>query len=110
MLPWVFTGICISALRKSTSLYFCTWSICFSFRETFLVIFSFAVMWFGLFFLNVNAAKKDLFFTCLKRKETQNVSFAISLYLISIQHAWNTLPYYLSVLSLSFKLQSDNVN
>ena len=60
MVPWVFTGICISALRKSTSLYFCTWNICFSFRETFLLSF-FAVMWFGLFFLNVNAAKKDLF-------------------------------------------------
>ena len=39
MVPWVFTGICISALRKSTSLYFCTWSICFSFRETFLLSF-----------------------------------------------------------------------
>ena len=37
--------------------------------------------------LNVNAAKQDLFFTCLTRKETQNVSFAISLNVISIQHA-----------------------
>ena len=35
----IFTGICILALRKSTSLYFCTWNICFSFRETFLVSF-----------------------------------------------------------------------
>ena len=55
-------------------------------------IFSFAVIWFGLFFLNVHAAKKDLFFICLKRKETQNVLFAILLYLISIQLVWNTLP------------------
>ena len=39
MVAWVFTGICISALRKSASLYFCTWSICFSFRETVLVLF-----------------------------------------------------------------------
>ena len=58
---------------------FWTWRICFSFRETFRVCFPFAVVWFGLFFLNVHAAEKDLFFTCLKRKETQKVSFAISL-------------------------------
>ena len=61
-------------------------------------------MWFGLFFLNVNAAKKDLFFTCLKTKETQNVSFAISLYLISIQHAWSTLPSPILPFGLVFKL------
>ena len=61
-------------------------------------------MGFGLFFLNVNAAKKDLFFTCLKRKETQNVSFDILLYLISIQHAWKTLPSPILPFGLVFKL------
>ena len=35
----IYWNLHISALRKSTSLYFCTWSICFSFRETFLVSF-----------------------------------------------------------------------
>ena len=117
MVAWVFTGICMSTLRKSTSLYFCTLSICFSFRETFLVFFLLLVC--GLdYSFKCKCGEKGLFFTCLKRKETQktqNVSFAISLYVISIQHAWNTLPsptpgYYLSVLSLSFKLQSVNVN
>ena len=67
---------------------------CVSFRETFLVccIFSFTVMWFELFFLNVNAAKKDLFFTCLKRKKTQNVSFAISVYYMDESVLLGTKP------------------
>ena len=46
-----------------------------------------------------------LFFSCLKGKETQNVSFAISLYFISIfQHAWNSLPSHILSFSLVFKL------
>ena len=72
---------------------------------TYLFLFLFFcryVVW--IILLNVNAAKKDLFFTCLKRKETQNVSFAISLYVISIQHAWNTLPSPILPFGLVFKL------
>ena len=41
------------------------------------MLFSFAVTWFGLF-LNANAVKRDLFFPCLNRRETEKVLFAIS--------------------------------
>ena len=61
------------------------------------------VVWIIRFKRN-EAKKKDLFYTCLKRKETKNVSFAISLYLISIQHAWNTLSSPILPFGLVFKL------
>jgi len=71
------------------------WGICFSFRETFLVTFLSLLC-------GSDYSEKGSFFTYLKRKETQNVSFAIFLVFLR--------PHYLSVLSLSFKLQSVNVN
>ena len=68
------------------------------------------VVWIILF--KWNEAKKDLFYTCLKRKETKNVSFAIRCIslVFSTRGTLFLRPYYLSVLSLSFELQSDNVN
>ena len=90
MVAWVFTGICISA------------QVCIFAGGVFF--FLFVVTWFGLLFLNVNAVKKDLFFTSLKRKETQNGSFVISLCVISIQHVWNTLPSSILPFGLVFKL------
>ena len=47
----------------------------------------------GLLFLNVNAAKKGsiLHINEEKRNAQQSVCYN-SIYLISIQHAWNTLP------------------
>ena len=47
-----------------------------SVRPFLYLFFCCYVVW--IILLKVNAAKKDLFFTCLKRKETQKVSFATS--------------------------------
>ena len=112
MVPWVFTAICISPLRKSTSLYFCTWNILFFFPWNLSCIFSFAVMWFGLFFLN-EMRRKRIFSTHVwrerKRKTSRLLYRCISL-VFSTRGTLFLRPYYLSVLSLSFELRSDNVN
>ena len=112
MVPWVFTAICISPLRKSTSLYFCTWNILFFFPWNLSCIFSFAVMWFGLFFLN-EMRRKTIFSTHVwrerKRKTSRLLYRCISL-VFSTRGTLFLRPYYLSVLSLSFELRPDNVN
>ena len=41
---------------------------------------------------------------CLKREEMQKVSFAVSLYVIGIQHAWKTLASPILLFGLVFKL------
>ena len=75
-------------------------------------IFSFAVMWFGLFFLN-EMRRKRIFSTHVwrerKRKTSRLLYRCISL-VFSTRGTLFLRPYYLSVLSLSFELQSDNVN
>ena len=112
MVPWVFTAICISPLRKSTSLYFCTWNILFFFPWNLSCIFSFAVMWFGLFFLN-EMRRKRIFSTHVWRERKRKTSRLLYRYISLVFSTRGTLflrPYYLSVLSLSFDLRSDNVN
>ena len=112
MVPWVFTGICIEALRKSTSLYFCTWSVSVFLSLRCFLYLSIRRYVVGIILLKVHAAKKDISFTCLKRKETQKVSL-LYCYISLVFSTCGPLylrPYYLLVLSLSFKLQSDNVN
>ena len=75
-------------------------------------IFSFAVMWFGLFFLN-EKRRKRIFSTHVwrerKRKTSRLLYRCISL-VFSTRGTLFLRPYYLSVLSSSFELQSDNVN
>ena len=75
-------------------------------------IFSFAVMWFGLFLLN-EMRRKRIFSSHVwrewKRKTSRLLYRCISL-VFSTRGTLFLRPYYLSVLSLSFELQSDNVN
>ena len=75
-------------------------------------IFSFAVMWFGLFFLN-EMRRKRIFSSHVwrerKRKTSRLLYRCISL-VFSTRGTLFLRPYCLSVLSLSFELQSDNVN
>ena len=104
MVTWVFTRICIykKELRKSTDCIVARGVFVFLFVKPFLYLF-FRCSAVCIIHLNVNAARRDLFHMS-EVKETQNGLLAISLYLISIQHAWNTLPSLILPFGLVFKL------
>ena len=75
-------------------------------------IFSFTVMWFGLFLLN-EMRRKRIFSTHVWRERKPKTSRLLYRCISLVFSTRGTLflrPYYLSVLSLSFELQSDSVN
>ena len=108
MVPWVFTGIFISALRKSASLYFCTWSTCFSFRETFLE--SFLLLLYGSehSFQITYGEKGSFLHMCKEKRNTSRLLYRNISLVFSTRGTLYLRPYYLSVLSLSFNLQYHN--
>ena len=106
MVPWVITGICISALRKSTSLCFCTWSICFSFRETFLYLF-FRCYVVRIILFKCKCGEKGYFLHMSEEKGNAKrfVCHIATLYISLVFSMRGTLylhSYQLSVLTLSF--------
>ena len=62
--------ISVEEISKFQKFVFLQWSICFSFRETFLVSFLSLFCGSNYFFKCKCGEKGSFFFTCLKRKET----------------------------------------